>query len=88
MAARKASSHSQGHHGNLPPLPHTWAGLPPTFQGTSSQAHLLAMSLKNIIKLTFEKINTTYNYNQVSTVNFDKRPILIFQNSAVNNRPQ
>ena len=40
-----AGSRSQGRHGNLLAVPHTCTGPSPTFHGTSSQAHLLAMSL-------------------------------------------
>ena len=45
MAAGRAGSCTQGHHGKLPAEPHTCTGPPPTFHGTSSQADLLAMSL-------------------------------------------
>ena len=43
MAAGRAGSYSQGHHGNLPALPHICAGSPPTSHGTvfptSSEFH-------------------------------------------------
>ena len=42
VAACRAGSCSQGCHGNLPAVPHTCMGPPPTSHGTSSQAHLLA----------------------------------------------
>ena len=34
MAAGKAGSYSQAHHGNLPALPQICAGSPPTSHGT------------------------------------------------------
>ena len=40
-----AGSRSQGHQGNLPAVPHTCLGPPPTFLGTSSQVHLLVTTL-------------------------------------------
>ena len=44
VVSDRAGSRSQGRHGNLPGVPHTCAGPPLVFLGTSSQAHLLGMS--------------------------------------------
>ena len=66
VAAGRAGSRLQGRHGNLPAVPHTCAEPPPTSHGTSSQAHLLAISLISIIVIII------IIYNNGETVPYHK----------------
>ena len=83
MVAGRAGSHSQGHHGDFPAVPHIGTGSPPTFHGTSSQAHLLAMTLTCAI--LFHVQGTVYKLLTIvpATVGSDEKSISLLPHNCM-----